>query len=384
MRLEEANSADILPALEVPTSSVPYNSSIPKAPPLHNKIISRTKCVNRLSDFCSVPKETVDTWDKLFKEGHGADVYVTAEDESCIPSHSSILSSASPVLENLLWQARVKNGMRYIKIPGVPCDAVRLFIRFLYSSRYEEEEMKKSVLHLLVLAHSYSVPSLKRVCVYFLERDWLTKENVVDVLQLARNCDTPRLSLFCVRMVVKNFKAISSTEGWKVMKRSNPALEQELLESVVESDTRKEERLKKMEEKKVYLQLNEAMEALLHICRDGCRTIGPRDKVLKGSQVACGFPACKGLETLVRHFSSCKTRVPGGCVHCKRMWQLLELHSRMCNEPDACKVPLCRHFKEKMQQQSKKDETKWKILVSKVIAAKNGVGAFPGRRLACF
>ena len=97
--------------------------------------------------------------------------------------------------------------------------------------------MKKFVLHLLVLAHSYSVPSLKRVCVYFLEQDWLMKENVVDVLQLARNCDAPRLSLFCVRMVVKDFKAISSTEGWKVMKRSNPALEQELLESVVESDT---------------------------------------------------------------------------------------------------------------------------------------------------
>lgn len=95
IRLEEANSADILPALEVPTSSVTYNSSIPKPPPLRNKIISRTKCVNRLSDFFSVPKETVDTWDKLFKEGHGSDVYVTAEGESCILSHSSILVSWS-------------------------------------------------------------------------------------------------------------------------------------------------------------------------------------------------------------------------------------------------------------------------------------------------
>lgn len=97
--------------------------------------------------------------------------------------------------------------------------------------------MKKFVLHLLVLSHSYSVPSLKRVCVYLLERGWLTKENVVDVLQLARKCDAPRLSLFCVCMIVKHFKAISSTEGWKVMKRANPALEQELLESVVEADS---------------------------------------------------------------------------------------------------------------------------------------------------
>lgn len=102
---------------------------------------------------------------------------------------------------------------------------------------YEKEEMKKYVLHLLVLSHSYSVPSLKRVCIYFLEQGWLTKENVVDVLQLARNCDAPRLSLICVRMIVKDFKAISSTEGWKVMKKVNPALEQELLEFLVEADS---------------------------------------------------------------------------------------------------------------------------------------------------
>lgn len=102
---------------------------------------------------------------------------------------------------------------------------------------YDKEKMKKFVLHLLVLSHYYMVPSLKRVCVYLIEQGWLTKENVVDVLQLARNCDAPRLSLFCVRMIVKDFKAIASTEGWKVMKRSNPALEQELVESVVEADS---------------------------------------------------------------------------------------------------------------------------------------------------
>lgn len=176
-------------------------------------------------------------------------------------------SIASPVLGNFLQQAIFKNGMRYIKIPGVPYEAVHIFIRFLYSSwyvrimlfhmslisvshnyifynlflyvlcSYDKEEMKKFVLHLLVLSHCYSIPSLKRVCVYLLEQGWLTKENVVDVLQLARKCDAPRLSLFCVRMIVKHFKAISSTEGWKVMKRANPALEQELLESVVEADS---------------------------------------------------------------------------------------------------------------------------------------------------
>lgn len=97
-----------------------------------------------------------------------------------------------------------------------------------------------------------------------------------------------------------------------------------------------------MNEKKVYLELYEAMEALVHIYRDGCRTIGPHDKDFKENQAPCIFAACKSLELLVRHFAGCKLRVPGGCNHCKRMWQLLELHSRICANPDKCKVPLCR------------------------------------------
>lgn len=97
--------------------------------------------------------------------------------------------------------------------------------------------MKKFVLHLLVLSHSYAVPLLKRVCIQFLEQGWVTKENVVDVLQLARNCDAPQLSLSCIRMIVKDFKVVSSTDGWKVMKQANLALEQELVESVVEADS---------------------------------------------------------------------------------------------------------------------------------------------------
>lgn len=89
-----------------------------------------------------------------------------------------------------------------------------------------------------MLAHSFSVTSLKKICIkLILEQGWLTTENAIDVLQLARKCDAPRLSLFCVRLIVNDFKTVSSTEGWKVMKVSNPALEQELLESVVEADS---------------------------------------------------------------------------------------------------------------------------------------------------
>lgn len=43
------------------------------------------------------------------------------------------------------------------------------------------------------------------------------------------------------------------------------------------------------------------------------------------------------------------------------------------------RISICRHFKEKIQQQTKKDETKWRLLVSKVIAVKNALGPFPAR-----
>ena len=108
------------------------------------------------------------------------------------------------------------------------------------------------------------------------------------------------------------------------------------------SPQRKQDKLSKLEDDRVYAQLYDAMEALTHLCRDGCRSIGSPDKTLTRRPTVCSYPACKRLESLVRHFADCKLKVAGECVHCKRMWQLLELHSRMCPTGDSCKVPLCR------------------------------------------
>ncbi|XP_008788166.2 BTB/POZ and TAZ domain-containing protein 3 isoform X1 [Phoenix dactylifera] len=380
LHLDGSISAELLSVSDACTSSQSHCSNIPKPPPLPGASYSRNKLYKKLQGYSIIPDETKHAWDRLFYEGYEADVHVLTDDKGIILAHSSVLGITSPVLRSMLELARVKGGFRCIKIPGVPSEAARAFIRFLYSSCYELDAMKKFVLHLLVMSHTFSVPSLKRACIKELETTLLTKENVVDVLQLARECDAPRLSFLCTSLIIKEFKAVSVSEGWKVMKQANPHLEQELLETLVEADSKKQERAKKMEERKVYMQLFEAMEALLHICRDGCRTIGPRDKMLKDNQAACNFSACKGLELLVRHFSGCKTRVPGGCAHCKRMWQLLELHSCMCYETDSCKVPLCSHFKDKMRHLSKKEELKWKLLVSKVMAAEGTISSISARR----
>lgn len=356
-------------------------NNVPDPPPLPGTSYGKQRTSRNVKACCiHVPEEVQDYWNKMFSEGYQADVSISTDDGTKILSHSCILGIRSPVLRNMLEEATVQNGFRHILIPGVPSEAVHVFIRYLYSSRFKQDEMKKYALHLLVLSHAFSVPSLKIVCTDQLERFFLAPDNVVDMLQLARLCDAPRLSLVCTRMIVGDFKTISLSEGWKVMRQINPCLEQELLESLVEVDTRRQERTKRMEEKKVYLQLHEAMVALVHICRDGCRTIGPWDQKLKGSQAACKFPACKGVELLVRHFAACKMRVPGGCANCKRIWQLLELHSCMCPTTDSCRVPLCRHFRMKMQQLGKKEKIKWDLLACKVLESKGTISSIPTRR----
>ncbi|KAK7834624.1 btb/poz and taz domain-containing protein 1, partial [Quercus suber] len=139
-------------------------------------------------------------------------------------------------------------------------------------------------------------------------------ENVVDVLQLARMCDAPNLYLKCMKLVANHFKAVEKTEGWK--KRSR----------------------KLREEQSLYLQLSEAMECLEHICTEGCTSVGPYDMEPTEKKGPCSkFSTCQGLQLLIKHFATCKKRVNGGCLRCKRMWQLLRLHSSICEHHDCCR-----------------------------------------------
>ncbi|KAK8587604.1 hypothetical protein V6N13_086584 [Hibiscus sabdariffa] len=310
---------------------------------------------------------TRDLWDNLFDGGYRADVTIKTENGDTIYAHANVLGMASPVLRGMLKRAKSSGQKRSISIHGVHQDVVRVFTRFLYSSRFENEEMKEFVVPLFVLSHAYDVPRLKRVCEEQLESGLLNLDNVVDIFQLSLLCNSPRLTLISHRMILKNSKAVLATEGWKSMRYSHPGLEKELLESVIEEENNRKEKIRKSKERKLYRELFEAMEALVHICRDGCRTIGPHDKDFTQNQAPCKYRACKGLELLVRHFAGCKLRVPGGCIHCKRMWQLLELHSRLCADSKSCRVPLCRNFKERIRKQNKKDEIKWKLLVKKIL-----------------
>uniref|UniRef100_A0A1J3CT89 BTB/POZ and TAZ domain-containing protein 5 n=1 Tax=Noccaea caerulescens TaxID=107243 RepID=A0A1J3CT89_NOCCA len=348
-------------------SALPSPPPPPPPPPaVKSKLPQR-----RRQSFVSTA--TRDSWDRMFDEALGADVLIHTDDNGLIYAHSNVIGMASDVIRGLMKQDKRKSHRKSISILGVPHDAVRAFIRFLYSSCYEKQDMEDFAIHLLVLSHVYVVPHLKRLCESQFENVLLNEENVMDVFQLSLLCDAPRLGLICHRMILKSFEEVSTSEGWQAMKQSHPSLHKELLRSVAYELNSLKERSRKQKEIQTYTQLYEAMEAFVHICRDGCREIGPT----KRNASSCGFQACNGLEKLLKHLAVCKLRsIPGGCTHCKRMWQLLELHSRICVDSEQCKVPLCGNFKERMKKQSRKDEKRWKLLVKNVLSTKK-IGGSP-------
>ncbi|CAI9112925.1 OLC1v1013434C2 [Oldenlandia corymbosa var. corymbosa] len=272
-----------------------------------------------------------------------ADVYIITSGGVRIPAQSTVLAASSPVLESIIDRpTKHRSSEKSIPILGVPCDAVSVFVEILYSSKCNEEQMEKYGVHLLALSHVYLVPHLKQSCIKGLAKR-LTIENVVDVLQLARLCDAPDLYLRCMKLLSSNFKAVEETEGWKFLQQHDPWLELDILQFMDEAESRKKRSRRHRQEQSLYLQLSEAMECLEHICTEGCTIVGPYDMQPGTKKEPCSkFSTCQGLQLLIKHFATCKKRVNGGCVRCKRMWQLLRLHSSICEESDECKVPLCR------------------------------------------
>ncbi|GJN02553.1 hypothetical protein PR202_ga19915 [Eleusine coracana subsp. coracana] len=304
-----------------------------------------------------------------------ADVRIVTSDGQTIAAHSSVLASASPVLEAMIQKARRGWGSSdcTIRIPGASADAVLAFLHFLYANRVapgEEEEEAVLGAHaapLLALAHAYRVPWLKRAaetaaCAR------LTADRAVDMLKLAGLCDAPRLRLRCARMAGKDFPGVERSDGYRFARRHDPALELDLLRTLEDADQRKARWDRERAAQEACRRLGDAMDAL-----DRIFVIAGEKPCaeLEEDEEAC---ACRGLRMLMRHLAACKRKAaaPGGCKRCKRMMQLFRLHASVCDRPEQeekpCRVPLCRHFKSKMETE-KADKT-WRLLVKKVVRAR--------------
>ncbi|KAK9104280.1 hypothetical protein Scep_021124 [Stephania cephalantha] len=329
---------------------------------------SRAQCEEISSVIVeSPPFSTGSNEDQSSSSSSSADVRIVTSGGLCIPVHSNVLAAMSTVLEKILDRLRKhQNSKKIIPIHGVPCNAVAAFVRFLYTSRCEDEELEKYGVHLLTLGHVFSTSKLKQRCARELGRR-LTVESVVDVLQLARLCDAPDLYLKCMNLVLREEKAVQGTEGWKFLQDNDPYLELEILQFLEETESRQKRWSKTREKQSSYEQLSEAMESLQDIFAHGCTNVKPHHGCYKHGEI---LSTSEGLHMLIQHFATCKKKVGGKCCRCKQMWQLLRLHSSICDQSELCSVPLCRQFKLRTQLERKGDDGKWKLLVRKIMSAK--------------
>ncbi|KAK6911213.1 Zinc finger, PHD-finger [Dillenia turbinata] len=96
----------------------------------------------------------------------------------------------------------------------------------------------------------------------------------------------------------------------------------------------------------------------------------------------CQYPNCRKVKGLFRHGIQCKVRASGGCVLCKKMWYLLQLHARACKESE-CHVPRCRDLKEHLRRLQQQSDSRRRAAVMEMmrqraaeVAGNSGVGFF--------
>jgi len=102
-------------------------------------------------------------------------------------------------------------------------------------------------------------------------------------------------------------------------------------------------RLTEAERRERNEQLQKTMQLLVHACN--C------------NNPQCGSNSCRKVRQLFQHAVVCQVKVTGGCQMCKKMWCLLNLHSKSCTRSD-CPVPRCRELKELRRRQTARQEDK--------------------------
>ncbi|XP_020581163.1 LOW QUALITY PROTEIN: histone acetyltransferase HAC1-like [Phalaenopsis equestris] len=80
----------------------------------------------------------------------------------------------------------------------------------------------------------------------------------------------------------------------------------------------------------------------------------------------CQYPNCRRVKGLFRHGINCKIRASGGCVLCKKMWYVLQLHARACKESE-CHVPRCKDLKEHLKRLQQQSESRRRAAVMEMM-----------------
>ncbi|KAJ0257174.1 Histone acetyltransferase HAC12 [Hirschfeldia incana] len=80
----------------------------------------------------------------------------------------------------------------------------------------------------------------------------------------------------------------------------------------------------------------------------------------------CQYPNCRVVSGLFEHALHCTIQCRGGCVQCKKMWHLLQIHSRDCNDSN-CGVLRCGEIKENQRRLQQRSESRRRAAVMEMV-----------------
>jgi phage FluMu gp28-like protein len=113
-----------------------------------------------------------------------------------------------------------------MEITGYAVEAVRAFVRFLYSDSCSRAALQQYAWDLLAMADQYDVPALRFVCETYIA-EYMQQENAVIALQRADTHNTPVLKRKALDHNAQNKKAV--TENLAAVRELSAELMVELM-----------------------------------------------------------------------------------------------------------------------------------------------------------
>ena len=137
---------------------------------------------------------------RMLREDILTDITINAVGGS-IRAHRAVLAARSPVFMSMFTHDLREKELSTVDISDMSIEACQAFVGCVYGVAMSEEELLVHRSELVVASDKYGVENLKKVCEESMIVD-VSTENLLERLQMAHTYSLPALKRTCVRLLV--------------------------------------------------------------------------------------------------------------------------------------------------------------------------------------
>jgi hypothetical protein len=165
--------------------------------PLLNETEKNASDVKTLSIYNNLQTDI----QNLFQEDDNtSDITILTSNDLQIKAHKTILCARSTVFKAMLTSNLSEATSKTIKIEDFEYDVVNAFIRYLYTDKCSESDLKSHGDYLLAISHKYEVLGLFSICEEYLQNH-VNITNIVNLLQISELYGAKLLKSKCVQFI---------------------------------------------------------------------------------------------------------------------------------------------------------------------------------------